>query len=102
MPTDMSDSPTSQKVDSIFSTMSALRNRKFDKARYSDGRGKEVPPITGLESGMDYLRRQPLWIVLAVASGTCAAINGVFAKLSANTVGICESLLTLTQAPRPP
>jgi hypothetical protein len=26
-------------------------------------------------------RRQPLWMVLAVASGACAAFNGVFAKL---------------------
>ncbi|KIW21194.1 hypothetical protein PV08_01774 [Exophiala spinifera] len=28
------------------------------------------------------LRRQPVWIVLAVSSGACAAINGVFAKLT--------------------
>lgn len=27
------------------------------------------------------LRRQPVWIVLAVSSGACAAFNGVFAKL---------------------
>lgn len=25
--------------------------------------------------------RQPIWIILAVSSGTCAAFNGVFAKL---------------------
>jgi hypothetical protein len=27
------------------------------------------------------LRRQPVWIILAVSSGACAAFNGVFAKL---------------------
>jgi uncharacterized protein involved in exopolysaccharide biosynthesis len=26
-------------------------------------------------------RRQPMWMLLAVASGACAAFNGVFAKL---------------------
>jgi hypothetical protein len=30
---------------------------------------------------VQYLRKQPVWIVLAVSSGACAAINGVFAKL---------------------
>lgn len=30
---------------------------------------------------MDFIRKQPIWIVLAIASGSCAAINGVFAKL---------------------
>lgn len=28
------------------------------------------------------LRRQPVWIILAISSGACAAINGVFAKLT--------------------
>ncbi|KAL2438485.1 hypothetical protein ABEF95_011105 [Exophiala dermatitidis] len=28
------------------------------------------------------LRRQPIWVVLAVSSGACAAFNGVFAKLT--------------------
>jgi hypothetical protein len=27
------------------------------------------------------LRKQPLWLLLAIASGSCAAFNGVFAKL---------------------
>lgn len=31
---------------------------------------------------MDVLRRQPVWLLLAVSSGACAAINGVFAKLT--------------------
>ena len=33
------------------------------------------------QSVMDWIRSQPLWIVLAVSSGACAAVNGVFAKL---------------------
>ncbi|EXJ84415.1 hypothetical protein A1O3_05082 [Capronia epimyces CBS 606.96] len=28
------------------------------------------------------LRRQPVWVVLAISSGACAAFNGVFAKLT--------------------
>lgn len=32
------------------------------------------------------LRRQPIWIILAVSSGACAAINGVFAKLTTATL----------------
>jgi hypothetical protein len=27
------------------------------------------------------LRKQPVWLLLAIASGSCAAFNGVFAKL---------------------
>jgi hypothetical protein len=27
------------------------------------------------------LRKQPVWLLLAIASGICAAFNGVFAKL---------------------
>jgi hypothetical protein len=40
-----------------------------------------APPVDSNMSLLDVLRRQPLWIVLAVASGACAALNGVFAKL---------------------
>lgn len=32
------------------------------------------------------LRRQPVWIILAISSGACAAINGVFAKLTTTTL----------------
>jgi drug/metabolite transporter (DMT)-like permease len=32
------------------------------------------------------LRRQPIWVILAVSSGACAAINGVFAKLTTTTL----------------
>lgn len=37
--------------------------------------------MTATSSLVAALRRQPVWIVLAVSSGACAAINGVFAKL---------------------
>jgi hypothetical protein len=36
------------------------------------------------------LRRQPVWLILAIASGACAACNGVFAKLYAFTPSICS------------
>lgn len=39
------------------------------------------PEMTASSSILGALRRQPVWIVLAVSSGTCAAFNGVFAKL---------------------
>ncbi|KIW33711.1 uncharacterized protein PV07_00539 [Cladophialophora immunda] len=32
------------------------------------------------------LRQQPVWIVLAVSSGACAAFNGVFAKLTTTSL----------------
>jgi len=42
-------------------------------------------PITSLlpeeREDMDGVSRKTQWIILAVASGTCAAFNGVFAKL---------------------
>lgn len=61
--------------------MSELRNRKVDKAQTPDIQYKRLPQALETRNSMDWVRRQPLWIVLAVASGTCAAINGVFAKL---------------------
>jgi len=51
---------------------------------------------------MDWIRRQPLWIVLAVASGTCAAINGVFAKLLVAASILSNYELTFAQGPRLP
>lgn len=41
--------------------------------------GQQQPPP---ETMSNFLRKQPVWLVLAIASGGCAAINGVFAKLS--------------------
>ncbi|KAL9622114.1 MAG: hypothetical protein Q9160_003457 [Pyrenula sp. 1 TL-2023] len=35
---------------------------------------------------MDFIRRQPLWLLLSISSGTCAAINGVFAKLTTTSL----------------
>lgn len=60
----------------------APRKRKARRADQPAERTVQVPTnSTTIEVGMEWLRRQPLWIVLAVASGACAAINGVFAKL---------------------
>lgn len=56
----------------------SLRQRKPQRAEK-----RTEPPSNTKESEniMDWIRKQPLWIVLGVASGACAAINGVFAKL---------------------
>ena len=82
--------------------MSELRNRKFEQTRQPQTQGKNYPPSVGLRGGMDWIRRQPLWIVLAVASGTCAAINGVFAKLLVAIVRESVWKLTVEQGPPPP
>ena len=52
---------------------SLLRNRKPDPLAHSE---KTVPNRMS-----QMLRKQPLWLLLAIASGSCAAFNGVFAKL---------------------
>jgi hypothetical protein len=52
---------------------SLLRNRKLDPLAHSE---KTVP-----NKMSQVLRKQPLWLLLAIASGSCAAFNGVFAKL---------------------
>jgi hypothetical protein len=52
---------------------SLLRNRKSDPLAHSE---KTVP-----DRMSQMLRKQPLWLLLAIASGSCAAFNGVFAKL---------------------
>ena len=47
----------------------------------------ELGESTGhLANFQNLLRRQPVWIILAVSSGACAAINGVFAKLTTTTL----------------
>lgn len=56
----------------------SLRQRKPQKA---EERAESLSRPKDSENIMDWIRRQPLWIVLGVASGACAAINGVFAKL---------------------
>jgi len=38
-------------------------------------------PVTLRARMTNFLRNQPVWLILAVASGSCAAFNGVFAKL---------------------
>lgn len=44
---------------------------------------QDMPATSSLVAA---LRRQPVWIVLAVSSGACAAFNGVFAKLYVSLV----------------
>lgn len=59
-----------------------VRQRKLEITEAADGSGIAAPATSPeAVSIMDWIRRQPVWMVLAVASGTCAAINGVFAKL---------------------
>jgi hypothetical protein len=41
----------------------------------------ETDAQTNTVKDMDNLSRKSQWIVLALASGACAAFNGVFAKL---------------------
>ena len=52
---------------------SLLRRRKPDPLAPSE---KAAP-----KKMSQMLRKQPLWLLLAIASGSCAAFNGVFAKL---------------------
>jgi hypothetical protein len=42
---------------------------------------KTEPKVADREEDMENLSRKSQWIVLAIASGGCAAFNGVFAKL---------------------
>jgi len=44
--------------------------------------GRSASASASWSSLVETLRRQPVWIVLAVSSGACAAFNGVFAKLT--------------------
>lgn len=47
----------------------------------SDAVGTDVDSPSRVGDIMNTIRRQPQWIILAAASGACAAFNGVFAKL---------------------
>ncbi|KPI35488.1 uncharacterized protein AB675_10932 [Cyphellophora attinorum] len=60
-----------------------------------------APPVDSNMPLVDILRRQPLWIILAVASGACAALNGVFAKLTttALTSTLSASISTFFHLP---
>ena len=60
-----------------------VRQRKQIQAPFSpETKQDSARPVSEEMSGiMDILRRQPVWIILAVSSGACAALNGVFAKL---------------------
>ena len=68
--------------------MSQARKRKAPQTTLagSSTRGQEeTNPQEAKEMNASSIiaawRKQPLWMVLAVASGACAAFNGVFAKL---------------------
>jgi hypothetical protein len=80
-----------------------LRQRKWNRKRDSgqqplpavDGGGSEDDALLGsrkpeplshsketaVTNMSSLLRKQPVWLLLAIASGSCAAFNGVFAKL---------------------
>lgn len=56
----------------------------FERHVSSDDGEPEEPENTSTETqeeSMDNLSKKSQWIVLALASGGCAAFNGVFAKL---------------------
>ena len=62
----------------------AVRQRKSKKLPRSAQAGPETSKkeeMSQMRRLRDFLRRQPVWMVLAVSSGACAAFNGVFAKL---------------------
>ncbi|KAK5034108.1 hypothetical protein LTS07_003028 [Exophiala sideris] len=66
--------------------MSGPRRRTTQRRVDSDlpEENQSLAPVRNMEntSIVAALRRQPVWIVLAVSSGACAAFNGVFAKLT--------------------
>ncbi|ETN45244.1 uncharacterized protein HMPREF1541_10121 [Cyphellophora europaea CBS 101466] len=68
-----------------------LRQRPKRGAPTSPAPSTKSPDRSDMSSGpLAFLRRQPLWIILAVSSGGCAALNGVFAKLT--TTSLTSSL----------
>ncbi|EXJ55731.1 hypothetical protein A1O7_08661 [Cladophialophora yegresii CBS 114405] len=66
-----------------------------------------TPPLADAAATMDISplvaawRRQPMWMLLAVTSGACAAFNGVFAKLTTTslTSSLSASVATLLGLP---
>ncbi|RMZ92467.1 hypothetical protein DV736_g277, partial [Chaetothyriales sp. CBS 134916] len=58
----------------------AMRDSTHKRLKVEEG--SLPPPSPDEMSILRVLWRQPLWIVLAVSSGACAALNGVFAKLT--------------------
>ncbi|KAH7370354.1 hypothetical protein BKA65DRAFT_15526 [Rhexocercosporidium sp. MPI-PUGE-AT-0058] len=101
-------SPSSVSSSSEANTLTPLLHAKTDPEALSRRRlNPSIPPEVvrqdlGQETalGMENLSRKSQWIVLALASGGCAAFNGVFAKLTttelttsfatwvANTIGL--------------
>ncbi|KIY03813.1 uncharacterized protein Z520_00504 [Fonsecaea multimorphosa CBS 102226] len=60
-------------------------NRGPEDQRRGGSAAVEMDRLSG-SSIVRALRRQPVWIVLAVSSGACAAFNGVFAKLTTTSL----------------
>lgn len=73
--------PASKKGSSSVAKMrpSESQSEEREPLLQRDSDGDEEEPTT-TSSTMRYIR-QNRWMVLAVASGACAAFNGVFAKL---------------------
>ncbi|KAJ9613439.1 hypothetical protein H2200_003381 [Cladophialophora chaetospira] len=75
--------------------MSQARKRKTQQEKLPESRIRSQEETKSTERGRGDMeissiiaawRRQPLWMVLAVASGACAAFNGVFAKLTTTSL----------------
>lgn len=67
----MDDGPSSEDDHLLLS--STRKPETFSATR------NDTPATAGIMSNL--LRKQPVWLLLAIASGACAAFNGVFAKL---------------------
>ncbi|EHY52716.1 hypothetical protein ABEF92_003364 [Exophiala dermatitidis] len=67
-------------------TSSDLSNTGIENERHENPVAAAVATVNDRDmdksSIVSALRRQPVWVVLAVSSGACAAFNGVFAKLT--------------------
>jgi len=62
----------------LVDTSSASLSRRHGSSSSNE---ETEPKVTHKEEEMENLSRKSQWIVLAIASGGCAACNGVFAKL---------------------
>lgn len=97
----------SKRISPTFSAvnMSQARKRKSKGKQAVEERrnspssdnSQDILPedMTATSSVVAALRRQPVWIVLAVSSGACAAFNGVFAKLYVHSLSYLTHLRVL-------
>jgi FtsZ-interacting cell division protein ZipA len=63
------------------SISSSHREERDEREREEDDDDEEEEEEEEEEQMMENISRKSQWILLAVASGACAAFNGVFAKL---------------------